>query len=195
MADTLLPTPLDEDSNSFDLFGKTKWLQYMNIVGTVFKWRRLSHRFHCCVLTSPGKLVFNQHEILPKTASLMHCIQCYMYSYVIKLFKLTLSKIFFLPRFTNRFRGMMKVLRICFPLRPCLIHDRHSVCFIMERQIYNVTHAFFFLAFHSKEPSFCLSHFVYYRLLPSWSYWTSNITVILNGRFIEDVFISRQMPV
>lgn len=122
-------------------------------------------------------------------------IQCYKYSYVIKLFKLTLSKIFFLLRFTNRFRGMMKLLRICFQLRPCLIHDRHSVCFIMERQKYNVTHAFFFLAFHSKEPSFCLSHFVYYRLLPSWSYWTSNITVILNGRFIEDVFISRQMPV
>ena len=77
----------------------------------------------------------------------MHYIQCYMYSYVIKVFKLTLSKIFFLVRFTNRFRGMMKLLRICFPLRPCLIHDRHSVCFIMERQIYNVTHAFFFWLF------------------------------------------------
>ena len=114
----------------------------MNIVGTVL--RRLSHRFHFCVLTSSGKLVFNYHEILPKTASLMHYIQCYMYSYVIKLIKLTLSKIFFLFRFTNRFRGMMKLLRFCFPTRPCLIYDTYSVCFIMEQHIDNVTHAFFY---------------------------------------------------
>ena len=77
----------------------------------------------------------------------MHYIQCYMYSYVIKLFKLALSKIVFLFRFTYRFRGMMKLLRICVPLRPCLIHVTLSVCFIMERQIDNVTHAFFFHGF------------------------------------------------
>ena len=103
-------------------------------------------------------------------------IQCYMYSYVIKLFKLTLSKIFFLLRFTNRFRRMMKLflklLRISFPLRPWRAWSMIplSVCFIMERQIDNVTHAIFYGFSFQGTILFVID---YYGID-----WTSNITVI-----------------